>query len=378
VCQQVFADWHWFSGGKVAMMCAVFHFFSWISSVMPLKKLSVFVSILALATAFAGGAQAAKFFYPDDTGIAWFSSPAADTASADKKADDTGVIVSDTGKYQYEETTGPDESASAAVAAATPPHALPANHKPMIAIVIDDMGVDHKRSARAIENLPPAVTLSFLPYSTDIGAQTEKSRAKGHEIIVHMPMQPERDTADPGPNYLGVKMPQSEIRDHVLKNLAAFTGYDGVNNHMGSKFTCDKEGLETVMKILHDRKLFFLDSKTIAQSVAEDVALENGLQTTHRDVFIDNTESTAAVEKSLRRIEYVARHAGTAIAIGHPKDITLDSLEKWLPTLKAKGFELVPLRTVINLRMSHRKDAQQAHVVKAAARKKIPAAAQMP
>ncbi|MBI1214601.1 MAG: divergent polysaccharide deacetylase family protein [Alphaproteobacteria bacterium] len=341
---------------------------------MTFRKLSIALCFVIAVTA-AGGAKAAKFFYPDETGIAWFSSPeSAATPQPQQQATaapakEGGGIVSDSGKYQYEETPEAEDSESAAIAAASP-HAIPADHKPMIAIVIDDMGVDRKRSARAMDDLPAAVTFSFLPYSTDIEIQAEKSIAKGHEIIVHMPMQPERATADPGPNYLGVDMPASEIRAHVLKNLSLFKGYDGVNNHMGSKFTCDRAGLETVMKILRKRDLYFLDSKTIAQSVAEDVARENGLPTSHRDVFIDNTESVAAVAQSLRRIEYVAKHAGTAIAIGHPKDVTLDGLEKWLPTLKDKGFDLVPLRTVISLRTAHHRAAAAAgHVAKADVKK---------
>lgn len=314
----------------------------------------------------ANGVQAARFFYPDDTGVAWFTKP-------QDAAQGSSGIVSDGGKYQYEEKS----TAQEAVTPLVPHTGLPPHHKPMIAIVIDDMGVDVKRTARAIDELPPTITFSFLPYSRDVQAQTARARAKGHEIIVHMPMQPERVTADPGPDYLGTAMPQKEISARVIKNLSAFTGYDGVNNHMGSKFTCDRAGMETVVKILKKRDLFFLDSKTLAQSVAEDVGHENGLRTTHRDVFIDDTPTPPAVEHYLHRIEYVARHVGSAIAIGHPKDVTLDGLEKWLPTLKDKGFELVPLRTVVALRMAQykalhtEKSAPPAVAVKAAIEKPV-------
>ncbi len=221
--------------------------------------------------------------------------------------------------------------------------------KPVIAIVIDDMGVDRKHSARALK-LPPAVTMSYLPYSIDIKGQTDEAKKSGHELLVHMPMQPDRASADPGPNYLGTQMSPLELQERIEKNLSAFTGYVGINNHMGSKFTCDKEGMEIVMTALEQRKLMFLDSRTSPATVAESTARAHHLKTTHRDVFIDNDESAKAVAESLTRIESVAKHAGAAIAIGHPKEVTLDALEKWLPTLKGKGFELVPISDVINLR----------------------------
>ncbi len=221
--------------------------------------------------------------------------------------------------------------------------------KPMISIVIDDMGMDRQHTARALK-LPPQVALSYLPYSPDIRQQTGDAFAAGHELILHLPMQPQRKTANPGPDYLGADMPPLELLERVNKNLSAFHGYVGVNNHMGSKFTKDRDGLNVVMSAIAEKNLMFLDSLTVQGSLAEKVAKEHGIQATHRDVFLDDDTTATAVAKSLAEIEAVARHSGTAIAIGHPKDVTLAALEKWLPTLRAKGFELVPLTQVIALR----------------------------
>jgi polysaccharide deacetylase 2 family uncharacterized protein YibQ len=257
-----------------------------------------------------------------------------------------GILSSDSGDYQYEALPPVAEKPPVTETVAAAP--LDGKRR-IIAIVIDDMGVDRRHSARAIK-LPPAVTLSYLPYSTQIIEQTDAAKQDGHELLVHMPMQPDRASADPGPDFLGTDMAPTELHDRVEKSLAAFTGYVGINNHMGSKFTCDRAGLDVVMTMLEERKLMFLDSRTSPASVAEDVARAHHLQTTHRDVFIDDDESPAAVAKQLRRIETVAKHGGSAIAIGHPKDVTLSALEAWLPTLKEKGFDLVPLSEVIELR----------------------------
>lgn len=255
-------------------------------------------------------------------------------------------ISSDGGRYQYEAL---EQGAEKALQPEPIPQQHMAGRKPMIAIVIDDMGLDRAHSARATR-LPAEVTLSYLPYSQNIRQQTAEARKAGHELMLHMPMQPERKTADPGPGHLGVGMTPLALHDRVIKNLDAFDGYTGVNNHMGSKFTKDRDGLAIVMAALAERKMMFLDSRTAPGSIAEKIAREHGMKTTHRDVFLDDDVAPAAVAKSLIQVEQVARRAGAAIAIGHPKDVTLAALEKWLPTLAAKGYELVPVSQVITLR----------------------------
>jgi len=221
--------------------------------------------------------------------------------------------------------------------------------RPAIAIVIDDVGLDIKRSLRAVD-LPPAVTLAFLPYSANVAAQAKAAAAKGHELMVHLPMEPLGMRADPGPNYLGVNHTAEELQKRIAANLDAFSGYAGVNNHMGSAFTSHAAGMKIFMRALKKRNAFFLDSKTAPESVAESVAQEAGIRTTHRDVFLDHYEDTAHVLASLEQVERVARKYGSAVAIGHPKDVTLAALQQWLPTLAAKGFDLIPMSAMIERR----------------------------
>ncbi|MEZ0259976.1 MAG: divergent polysaccharide deacetylase family protein [Alphaproteobacteria bacterium] len=221
--------------------------------------------------------------------------------------------------------------------------------KPVIAIVIDDMGLDRARNPKVL-NLPKEVTLAYLPYSPNVRWQASQALNAGHELLLHMPMEPERQTANPGPNYLGASMNPLELQSRLVKNLTAFSGYVGINNHMGSKLTCSRDALAVVMTELKERGLSFLDSRTGDCSTAETVARENGVKTTHRDIFIDHSESAAAAAHALVNVEAAARRTGSAIAIGHPKDNTIAALAKWLPTLEAKGFQLVPVSQVIELR----------------------------
>lgn len=221
--------------------------------------------------------------------------------------------------------------------------------KPMIAIVIDDMGLDRARNPKVL-NLPKEVTLAYLPYSPNVRWQASQALNAGHELLLHMPMEPERKTANPGPNYLGANMNPLELQSRLEKNLSAFSGYVGINNHMGSKLTCSRDALAVIMAELKTRGLSFLDSRTGDCATAETVARENGVKTTHRDIFIDHSNSLAAASHALAETEAAARRTGSAIAIGHPKDNTIAALAKWLPTLEAKGFQLVPVSQVIELR----------------------------
>ena len=233
------------------------------------------------------------------------------------------------------------------------PEVIPAPYgKPLIAIVIDDMGVDQGRSARAALNLQPQVTLSYLAYSPYIREQVSAARAQRHEIFLHLPWEADNARADPGPNHLSVSMPEELLRENLLANLDGFDGYVGVNNHMGSKFSRYRSGLEAVMAELQKRGVFFLDSRTTPDSIAEKVALEYAIPATSRDVFLDDAEKPGLVVAALREVEDIALRNGSAVAIGHPKDLTLEALEAWLPTLEAKGFQLAPLTTIIKYRQT--------------------------
>lgn len=219
--------------------------------------------------------------------------------------------------------------------------------KPKIAIVIDDMGVDYVRSMRALE-LPSAVTMSYLPYGRKLQEQVKIAKQEGHEVILHLPMEAENKSADPGPDYLGTDMPVEEIERRLKKNLSSFSGYEGVNNHMGSKFSQDKEKLTAVMRVLKERQIYFLDSRTASNSKAEIAAKEVGVRTAGRDVFIDDENSDKFAQDALQKIERIARKKGLAIAIGHPRDVTLKELARWIPTLDGKGLELIPLKRAID------------------------------
>lgn len=220
--------------------------------------------------------------------------------------------------------------------------------KPMIAVVIDDLGLDRKRSARVIDLSAP-LTLAFLPYAQDLPSQTNAGRARGHELLVHVPMEPVGANYDPGPDssLLKVGLSAEDIQGRLEHDLSQFYGFVGVNNHMGSKFTSDRAGMRVALAELQSRGLLFLDSRTSGQSVGAEIAREVGIPFAERNVFLDNVPSLVEVSTQLEKLELYARQYGHAIAIGHPHDGTIEALTAWLPTLEAKGFALAPVSAIV-------------------------------
>lgn len=269
--------------------------------------------------------------------------PVAETVSPAPRPVEPAT-VSVTPKSPTQDRTETEQPAWVRFAAPAPATA----GRALIAVVLDDLGIDQRRSARALA-LPAPLTTAFLPYARELPAQIRAARRAGHELLVHLSMEPERASADPGPNALNTRHSDGEIKRLLNWALRRFKGYVGASNHMGSRFTADGARMEVVLLALKRRGLLYLDSRTTLHSVAGALARRIGLPYAARDVFLDDDAGAdaATVARRLKQVERIARRTGAAIAIGHPRDATLSALEDWLPTLAGRGFALVPVSTIV-------------------------------
>ena len=151
----------------------------------------------------------------------------------------------------------------------------------------------------------------------------------------------------PGPNALTSQLGPAELISRLHSNLRSFRGFVGINNHMGSLLTADPVSMDILMAELRQRDLLFLDSRTTSDSVAAREAERLGVPAAERDVFIDNDLDVQSVLRELTHAENVARHKGHAVALGHPHDVTIEALERWLPSLDARGIALVPISAIV-------------------------------
>lgn len=219
--------------------------------------------------------------------------------------------------------------------------------RPAITLVIDDMGFMHPYTERAAA-LPGPLTLAWFPFARDLPEQVAAAAARGHEAMLHMPMQAHTDSiAQTGPNPLRIDLPP-EVNLYRLRDaIAAVPNIVGVNNHMGSVATRDPMLMELVAREVDAHGLLFLDSVVVPHSVALCCAELAGVPSAARDVFIDNVANASVIWEQIAATEAFARKHGHAIAIAHPRPHTLDALEAWLPTVKAKGFALWPLSATV-------------------------------
>ncbi len=215
-----------------------------------------------------------------------------------------------------------------------------------IAIIIDDLGYKLQQDQRAI-NLPGQVTFAFLPQTPHVRTLAETANAQGNEIMLHLPMQ----SVEPiflGPGALTQTMSREEFKISLLKSILSIPHVKGINNHMGSLITSQKEPMNWLMEEIARTRLFFVDSRTTVETLAEQTANQYQIANTRRNVFLDHERNRPAIEFQFDQLIQLARKNGSAVAIGHPYAETLDVLEEKIPQLKAAGIRLVPVSELIH------------------------------
>jgi polysaccharide deacetylase 2 family uncharacterized protein YibQ len=217
---------------------------------------------------------------------------------------------------------------------------------PVIALIIDDMGVDMIRSAQILE-LPFAFDTSFLTYAPNLQAQIDRARSKGKEAMLHIPMEAFADTYDYGPAYLSTRKSVSENVRLFNSMAGGVKGIIGVNNHMGSKFTTSDAHISAIIKEAGKLGLAFVDSMTAPGTKTRKMALSAKVPYAARDVFLDDSSAEDDIRRELGRLEATARRRGYAVAIGHPRPNTIRILKEWMDGLAEKGISIVPLSHVI-------------------------------
>ncbi|MEM6812347.1 MAG: divergent polysaccharide deacetylase family protein, partial [Pseudomonadota bacterium] len=181
-----------------------------------------------------------------------------------------------------------------------------------------------------------------------VRALSEQAKNEGHELIMHAPMEAIDSSVPLGPISLTSEMSHKAFQESFEQMADSFEGYVGVNNHMGSRLTQAPEHMAYLMEEIQKRNLYFLDSKTIHNSIAYQTAQNFGIPTIERDVFLDHEDTPEFVKSALRKVEKIAAARGNVVAIGHPKENTMTALKEWIPTLENRGFELVHLSEIID------------------------------
>ena len=266
--------------------------------------------------------------------------PAVDTLASVANVD-TGMDVIEPGEGVEAVWTPPHHVAPDAPAAPDVPVTPPKkNGSGKLAIIIDDGGYGGA-ATEIILGLSPKLTLAILPntpHGTDIA---ERARAAGFEVMLHMPMENLDPKLFPHEGQLNLDMTDSMIRELTEAALAQVPGAVGVNNHMGSRYTGDAKYMALFMDAIADKGLFFVDSRTTADSRAFEVARAFDVPSETRDLFLDHVDDAAQIRARFWEVVKLAQQNGEAIAIGHFRPATAAVLAELLPQLPEYGVELV-------------------------------------
>jgi polysaccharide deacetylase 2 family uncharacterized protein YibQ len=219
----------------------------------------------------------------------------------------------------------------------------PAGH---IALVIDDLGRSLE-DLDALAALGVPISYAVLPYEELTAQVVARLRAEDREILCHLPMEPGSER-DPGPGALHVGMDEAALATATRQAVSRVPGAVGVNNHMGSSLTADQGAMGAVLQVLRQDGLFFLDSRTSAESVGYRLAQSLGLPSAERDVFLDPDPAPAAIREQFRRLLERARSEGAAIAIAHPLPGTLAVLGEEVPKAREAGYTFVPVSFLLD------------------------------
>ncbi|HEX5379457.1 MAG TPA: divergent polysaccharide deacetylase family protein [Phenylobacterium sp.] len=210
------------------------------------------------------------------------------------------------------------------------------NGRPKVALVIGGLGLNATATRQAIEQLPPQVTLSFVPYAEGLQGWIDLARANGHEVLLEAPMEPtDYPDNDPGPYTLMASAQGGETVKKLEWLLSRATGYFGVTNYLGSRFVTSDTAMAAFTGALRGRGLAFVDDGSAARR-------GGGLPRASADRIIDDQLSVETIDQQLLALEAGALQHGQALGSGFAYPVTLAQVAAWTQTVETRGYQLAP------------------------------------
>ena len=217
-----------------------------------------------------------------------------------------------------------------------------------LSIIIDDIGNDLV-PVRELLKIDADITFSILPLCSRSRESAEMIHKAHRETLLHLPMEPNSyPRENPGNGSLFTDMNNEELASLLEKDLASVPYVSGVNNHMGSKFMADEEKLVIIFNILKKKKLFFIDSRTTANTKAPAASKKTNIQFASRKVFLDNDRDYNEIYNKLLAAAQNSSYVSPLIIIGHPYPETIRAIKDASRVLREKGILIVPVSKLIS------------------------------
>lgn len=231
----------------------------------------------------------------------------------------------------------------------------PQQGRPKVAIIIGGLGFNAIATTQAIDELPAEVTLSFVPYAQNLQSWMDRARARGHEVMLELPMEPfDPDADDTGPQTLLASATPQQNVSRLEQLLSRATGYFGVTNYQGARFATSAQASAPITQALRRRGLVFISSG-IGQRTALSVEAQRAqLPNTAADRIIDARREADAIDDQLLNLEALALQNQSAIGAGFAYPVTMEQVGRWARDVESRGYQLAPASAVLNARAARR------------------------
>lgn len=226
---------------------------------------------------------------------------------------------------------------------------------PAIAIVIGGLGFSASATTQAIDQLPAEVTLSFVPYTQNLQSWIDRARARGHEVLLELPMEPfDPEADDTGPETLLATAPAQQNIARLEQLLSRGAGYFGVTNYQGARFATSAQASQPIVQALRRRGLVFVSSGIGQRTALSVEAQRASLPTVAADRLIDARREADAIDDQLLNLEALALQNQSAIGAGFAYPVTMDQVGRWARDIESRGYQLAPASAVLNARATRR------------------------
>ncbi len=228
-------------------------------------------------------------------------------------------------------------------------------NKPTVAIVIGGLGFNARATTQAIDELPAEVTLSFVPYASNLQTWIDRARGRGHEVMLELPMEPfDPDADDTGPQTLLASAPAAQNTQRLEQLLSRGAGYFGVTNYQGARFATSAQASQPVVQALKRRGLVFISSGIGQRTALSVEAGRAGLAITAADRIIDARREADAIDEQLLNLEALALQNHSAIGAGFAYPVTMEQVGTWARDVGTRGYQLAPASAVLGARAARR------------------------
>jgi uncharacterized protein len=218
---------------------------------------------------------------------------------------------------------------------------------PRVAIVVGGLGIGADTTNDVLGKLPGTVTLAFAPYGSNLTELAARARSGGHELLLQVPMEPfDYPDNDPGPQTLLTSLDAAANIDRLQWAMSRLTGYVGITNLMGARFTASEAALGPIMREAGKRGLIYLDDSSSSRSVAGQIAGTNNIGFAKADLAIDSVSTASEVERALGRLETMARERGLAVGVTGALPVAIERIAKWAKGAEGRGLQLIPISAV--------------------------------